>query len=116
MGHSLVTHLNQFTIIRTHTPPNATTKMQLLSIAALCLTCASMASAFCITPEMVETIAPKSKECAQDMLPECRTAAEAAPHITRAFHRYGICSPNAMASVMSLMALESGEFQYKRNT
>ncbi|KAI6778164.1 uncharacterized protein J7T54_002699 [Emericellopsis cladophorae] len=89
--------------------------MHLPSIAALCLTCASMASAVCVTQEMVETIAPKSKECPPSMLPECRTAAEAAPYITRAFHRYGIYNPNAMASVMALMALESGEFQYKRN-
>jgi hypothetical protein len=64
---------------------------------------------------MVATIAPKSKQCPKDKLPECRTAEEAAPYINRSFHRYGIYSPNAMASVLALIALESGEFQYKRN-
>lgn len=90
--------------------------MQLPAFAALTLGCASLASAW--SPhKIIEEIAPKSKACPTegDFIDECRSAEEAAPFIFESLYRYGLYHRNEQAAVISLMALESGEFQYKKN-
>jgi hypothetical protein len=89
--------------------------MQLSIAATFFLGLASFASAQQLTPaEIIKHIAPDSASCA-DKSDECRTAEQAAPFIFRSFCQYGIQHPNQIAAVISLMALESGEFAYKRN-
>lgn len=92
--------------------------MQLPTFAALALGCASLASASEWDPvKVIETIAPDSKECnaTADFAEECRDAKQAAPFIFDSMHRYGFYHDNEVAAIISLMALESGEFAFKNN-
>lgn len=90
--------------------------MQLPTFTVLTLGCASLASAWS-PAKIIEEIAPKSKECPTegDFIDECRTAEQAAPFIFDSMHRYGFYEKNQIAAIISLMALESGEFVYKKN-
>ena len=88
--------------------------MQLPTIAAFALTCATLASASWPMTDIIEHIAPGSKTCKPDNA-ECRTAKQAAPYIFQSMFVYGLYNPNQMAAVIALMALESGEFAYKTN-
>ncbi|KAL2687868.1 hypothetical protein Neosp_005437 [[Neocosmospora] mangrovei] len=63
---------------------------------------------------IIEHLAPKSVKC-DPKNDECRTAKQAAPFITQGFYDHGIYDVKEMAAVLSLMAFESGDFQYKRN-
>lgn len=63
---------------------------------------------------IIEHAAPKSVKC-DPKNDECRTAKQAAPFITQGFYDHGIYDVKEMAAVISLMAFESGDFQYKRN-
>lgn len=63
---------------------------------------------------IIEHAAPKSVKC-DPKNDECRTAKQAAPFITQGFYDHGIYDVKEMAAVLSLMAFESGDFQYKRN-
>ncbi|KAK2778759.1 hypothetical protein FQN53_001656 [Emmonsiellopsis sp. PD_33] len=66
-------------------------------------------------------IAPRSarEPCTDDTAAhatgECRSARQAAPPIQASFERYGISSAAERAALVSLMAMESGEFVYARN-
>ncbi|KAL8904614.1 MAG: hypothetical protein Q9171_006989 [Xanthocarpia ochracea] len=61
-------------------------------------------------------MAPKSRTCAGAPFPsECKTAAQAAPFINASFKTYGITSNGEAAAIVSLMALESGDFKYNIN-
>ncbi|KAH8175123.1 hypothetical protein LIA77_06542 [Sarocladium implicatum] len=64
---------------------------------------------------IVEEIAPGSKSCSDAANKECRTAEHAAPFIAKGMARYRLYSVNEMAAVISLMAFESVDFQYKTN-
>jgi len=65
---------------------------------------------------ILETIAPKSKSCNGAPVPdECRTASQAADFLIKAFKDYQLYNAAEMAAVLSLIALESGEFQYNIN-
>jgi len=65
---------------------------------------------------ILEAIAPKSKSCSGAPIPdECRTAAQAADFLVKSFQDYKIYSAAEIAAVLSLIALESGEFQYNIN-
>lgn len=90
--------------------------MQLPTFAALTLGCATLASAWSPT-KIIEEIAPKSKACptSGDFIDECRSAKEAAPLIFEAMYRYGFYHKNEIAAIISLMALESGDFAYRKN-
>lgn len=46
---------------------------------------------------------------------DCRTPAQAAPFIEKSMARYHINNTNEIAAIVSLMALESGNFTYKHN-
>ncbi|EEP79744.1 predicted protein [Uncinocarpus reesii 1704] len=46
---------------------------------------------------------------------QCRTASQAAEPILRSFSKYNITEKTEMAALVSLMALESGEFKYQKN-
>ncbi|RMJ18894.1 hypothetical protein CDV36_001432 [Fusarium kuroshium] len=63
---------------------------------------------------IIEHAAPKSVKC-DAKNEECRTAKQAAPHIVQGLFDHGIYDVKEMAAVISLMAFESGDFQYKRN-
>ncbi|KAM5345931.1 hypothetical protein ACJ41O_011792 [Fusarium nematophilum] len=84
--------------------------MKLLSL----LTFATLSLAQLYAAPIIEQIAPNSKSCPSDNT-DCRTAAQAAPHIVQGLSRYGIYSLNEMAAVISLMAFESVDFKYKHN-
>lgn len=89
--------------------------MQLPTIAALTLGCASLASAWTQTPaQIIEEIAPGSASCDKDNA-ECRTAEQAAPFIFKSMRRHHLYCPEQMAAVIALMAFESVDFAYKRN-
>lgn len=63
---------------------------------------------------IISAIAPNATECASDN-DECRTAEQAAPWIALGMFQHGVFSTKEMAAVISLMAFESVEFQYKHN-
>ncbi|KAM3514709.1 hypothetical protein MY11210_001680 [Beauveria gryllotalpidicola] len=63
----------------------------------------------------IKIIAPGSKGCLPEALPDCRTAEEAAPFLFRSMSQYNLTSDNEIASVLALMAFESGDFRYKHN-
>ena len=69
-----------------------------------------------LTTEQLLEIAPNAKTCdGGDFAEECATADQAVPHIVSSFIRYGVTSRAEQAALISLMALESGEFKYNRN-
>lgn len=88
--------------------------MKLLTLSTLFLSLANISLAQLYATDIIEAIAPGSKECASGE-DDCRTAEQAAPFIVEAMYHYGIFNTNEMAAVISLMAFESGDFRYKRN-
>ena len=61
-------------------------------------------------------IAPKSSTCAGARDPkQCRTAEQAAPHIVNSFHKYGVHSAAEQATLIAIMAFETGDFKYNVN-
>lgn len=89
--------------------------MQLTSFVALSVGLVTGASAALTPAEIIAHIAPESVSCEGKPADECRTAEQAAPFIFDSFCQYSLQHPNQMAAVIALMALESGEFGYKRN-
>lgn len=69
--------------------------------------------------DALKTVAPKSaaEPCTDDGAApgQCRTAAQAAEPLIASFDRYNITSAAEKAAIISLIALESGEFVYQRN-
>lgn len=89
--------------------------MQLPTFAALALGFAALAAAQQQSAaSIIVQIAPESSSC-DGKSDECRTAEQAAPFIIDSMMQYGIYHINQIAAVLSLMALESGDFAYKRN-
>lgn len=80
-----------------------------VSIAAM----ASVAVAQIPAAPVLEQICPNTSCPEGDQ--ECRTAAQAAPWIAQSMLDYEIYNTKAMASVIALMAYESGDFKYKKN-
>ncbi|KAF7117522.1 hypothetical protein CNMCM5793_006544 [Aspergillus hiratsukae] len=69
-----------------------------------------------ITAAQIETIAPKSKSCADAPAPgECATSEVAAANIAKSFETYKVTSAAEQAAVIGLMAFESLDFEYNRN-
>ncbi|KAF4263768.1 hypothetical protein CNMCM8812_006497 [Aspergillus fumigatus] len=69
-----------------------------------------------ITATQIETIAPKSKSCADAPAPgECATSEQAAANIAKSFETYKVTSAAEQAAVIGLMAFESLDFEYNRN-
>ncbi|KAM0428841.1 hypothetical protein ACHAPT_006641 [Fusarium lateritium] len=91
-------------------------KFSSLSVAAVLglanLSLAAPAPLFALP--IVQHVAPESKKCAAKNA-DCRTAEQAAPLIAKGMYDYGIYNVKEMAAILSLMALESGDFKYKRN-
>lgn len=68
-----------------------------------------------ITNETLLKIALKSSSCTGARnSPDCRTAAQALPHIVNSFHKYQITHPSAQAAVISTIAYESDDFMYNK--
>lgn len=65
--------------------------------------------------QIIEAIMPSSTSCS-DRGDECTTATEAAPFLIYGMAKYGVYSPVEMAGILALIAYESGELQYKKNT
>jgi hypothetical protein len=60
-------------------------------------------------------IAPKSKSCdAANPKDQCRTAEQAAPFLIKAFQDYKIYNVHEIATILALLAVESGDFQYDK--
>lgn len=89
--------------------------MRLTSRGVSLLALAALAVAQLPAVSIVEQIAPASKSCADASNKECRTAKQAAPWIAEGMTRYGIYHVNEMAAVISLMAFESVNFEFKTN-
>lgn len=69
-----------------------------------------------ITATQIETIAPKSKSCADaPARGECATSEQAAANIAKSFETYKVTSAAEQAAVIGLMAFESLDFEYNRN-
>lgn len=64
--------------------------------------------------DQVLAIAPKSSSCAVST-GECRTAEQAASALINAFLKYSIYNMNEVSMVLSLIAFESVDFQFKTN-
>lgn len=67
----------------------------------------------------IKQIAPKSatEPCTDDpQAPgQCRGASKAADAIQKSLNKYNVNNKAEIAAVISLMALESGEFQFQKN-
>ncbi|GJN80592.1 hypothetical protein PLIIFM63780_004119 [Purpureocillium lilacinum] len=57
----------------------------------------------------------KDNEPCKPNQPDCRSPAQAAPFLEKSFRDYGLTCPAEQAAVLAVIALESGEFHYKRN-
>jgi len=69
-----------------------------------------------LTAQIITAIAPASSSCANaPAAGECRTAEQAAPHISDSFTKYGLTSTAEQAAVLSLMLYESDNFAYNKN-
>jgi hypothetical protein len=69
-----------------------------------------------LTPAQVETIAPKSKTCADAPAKgECATSRTAAKYTSQSFDTYKVTSKAEQAAIIGLMAFESVEFKYNKN-
>ncbi|KAJ1334103.1 putative chitinase [Microdochium nivale] len=69
-----------------------------------------------VAADIIAAVAPTSVSCTgASVADECRTNVQVAPALIDAYLAYGIYEPTAMASILALLALESGEFRYKRN-
>lgn len=66
------------------------------------------------TAKSILAVAPETATC-DSSLPECATAAVAAPNIAISFYNFGITSFGAQAAILSLILFESGSFKYSRN-
>ena len=88
--------------------------MQLIPSFALMLSWTILAAAQLGAVRIVQEIAPAATSCPSSNS-DCRTAAQAAPWIAQGMYQYGIFSVNQMAAVVSLMAYESDNFEYKHN-
>ncbi|POS85705.1 hypothetical protein EPUL_002718 [Erysiphe pulchra] len=67
-----------------------------------------------ITPDQILKIAPNSNSCPSPQ-GECATNTQAAPFLNEAMSKYQISSPGEKASVLALIAFESGNFKYNIN-
>lgn len=67
-----------------------------------------------ITPDQLLKIAPGSDSCPSSS-EECATSSQAAPFLNEAVSRYQLASPAEQASVLALIAFESGNFKYNIN-
>ncbi|RKF59342.1 hypothetical protein OnM2_060058 [Erysiphe neolycopersici] len=67
-----------------------------------------------ITPEQILKIAPSSNSCPSPP-GECATNTQAAPFLNEAMSKYQISSQGERASVLALIAFESGNFKYNIN-
>ncbi|KAM0286968.1 hypothetical protein ACHAQH_000652 [Verticillium albo-atrum] len=61
--------------------------------------------------------APKSSSCdaSADFADECRTAAQAAPYLIKAFSDHKVYAPAELSALLSLIAFETGDLKYNRN-
>ncbi|KAL8990932.1 MAG: hypothetical protein Q9169_007991 [Polycauliona sp. 2 TL-2023] len=67
-------------------------------------------------PGSLIAMAPLSKTCSgAKFANECKTAAQAAPFINASFKTHSITSAGEAAAIISLIALESGDFKYNKN-
>ncbi|KAJ6444711.1 Asparagine-tRNA ligase, cytoplasmic [Purpureocillium lavendulum] len=64
--------------------------------------------------KIIEAVHGKSTTCPTSE-PECRTAAQAAPFIFKAFRTYKITCPSERAAVTAIADFESGGYRWKRN-
>ncbi|TDZ26698.1 hypothetical protein Cob_v001008 [Colletotrichum orbiculare MAFF 240422] len=66
---------------------------------------------------IILAVAPKSASCdgVTSFPEECATAQHVAQYLPQALAKYNIYTPGEIAGVISLMALETGEFRYNRN-
>ncbi|RKF78705.1 hypothetical protein GcM1_209041 [Golovinomyces cichoracearum] len=67
-----------------------------------------------MTAAQVLQIVPKSKHCSSSMN-ECATNIQATPFLNAAMSKYDITNPMEKASVLALIAFESGDFKYNIN-
>ncbi|KAI6249295.1 hypothetical protein HI914_02396 [Erysiphe necator] len=67
-----------------------------------------------ITPEQILKIAPSSNSCPSPP-GECATNTQAAPFLNEAMSKYQISSLGEKASILALIAFESGDFKYNTN-
>ncbi|ROW11443.1 hypothetical protein VMCG_01186 [Cytospora schulzeri] len=100
--------------------------MQLTTLITTTLAVAGTALALPTTPsptrtlgkrdstQVIEDIMPSSSSCA-GRGDQCRTAAQAAPHLVKAMQDYGIGTNMEQAGILALVAYESGEMQYSKN-
>jgi len=92
--------------------------LPLLAAAAPVPSCGGSKSTsfFEVTAAQLLAIMPTSNTCAGASPPdECRTAKQAAPAINKSFSTFQINTAGEAAALVSLMALESGEFKFARN-
>ena len=70
-----------------------------------------------ITAEQILQFSQGSEACdlSSEFADECRTVYQATPFINASFREYRICSVGERAALASLMAFESGNFQFERN-
>ena len=69
-----------------------------------------------LSVNQILAIAPKSSTCEGAPYPEqCRTAEQALPHIVASFQKYGINSSAEQATLIAIMAFETGDFKYNVN-
>jgi hypothetical protein len=70
-----------------------------------------------ITAAQVLAIAPQSASCdpTAQFADECRTNVQAAPFINDAFNQFSLNTVGEQAAVLSLMAFETGQFEFDRN-
>lgn len=69
-----------------------------------------------LTEKQVLAVAPSSNTCSGAQFPdECATASDAVANINKAFAKHGITTPGEAASLLSIMAFESGDFKFNIN-
>ena len=69
-----------------------------------------------LSVNQILAIAPRSSTCEGAPYPEqCRTAEQALPHIVASFQKYGINSNAEQATLIAIMAFETGDFKYNVN-
>lgn len=84
------------------------------SAAASPLKTRDLVAADLVAADIVAYIAPTSTSC--ETTDECRTNEQIGPLLVQAMFKNEIYDPAAMASILALIAFESGDFKYKRNT
>lgn len=67
-----------------------------------------------LSAQTVVDIMPKSSSC-DGRGDECRTAAQAFNYLGNAMIKYNTTKPMEQAGILALVALESGQMQYKKN-